>query len=564
MGLKISETLDIPTKVAQEVTLVLGTRGYGKCLHGDSKVLLSNGQEVPIRDIDKYPDEKIVCLGPDFKLLPVSRMELTTRPVEKLLKIRTRSGREIKLTPEHPLMDRKGWRPAETFVPGESIATVAQSAVFWDEIATVEELRGDFTVYDIGVPDYHNFIAENFVVHNSYTLGVLLEELHKNGIQFAVWDPLGAHRLIRMPGVEVITIQKGQTINIPKLVNRLMQSKSSVIINMMEIMAEPATSGVGTRQQELVGQFSTALLRVNPASANKVIVTVIEEAEEFAPMGTAKWIMQSIIPLNQLTKMGRARGCGVIFVTQRPQDFSSKLRSQASNFIVHRLTNYTELDVMQKQLIAATRGETRPIIQKIFALQPGEAMVLSPSVVPNGLAFVKVRQRETEHAGKNVIESGDITGFTPPGFSPLKPEELPLAYGSKEDLSEIIVPVVSQKKKTDKLGVTATVILLAAGGVTAYVVYDYYQKKRVSNFEEMESQSTEARLAMMNPPEPPQPDKKKKKKKTDITDIENLDVESQAAMEGSSISPAFTAPRVDDYPMDPTRDPFTYDPFSPK
>jgi len=332
----------------------------------------------------------------------------------------------------------------------------------------------------------------------SYSAGVLIEEFQKNGVQFCCWDLLGAHRKIRLPGVEVVTLRKGQTLNIDKLVSRLIASKKSLIIDMSEIMGEPASTGRGSKQAELVGQYATKLLEANPAARGKVILTIIEEAEEFAPMGNAKWVQESIVPLNRLTKQGRARGCGVLFITQRPQDFSARLRSQASNFIVHRLTNYTELDVMQKQLVAASRGDTKPIIHRIFTFDVGEAMMLSPHV-PDGIAFTRIRKRETEHGGVNVLgESPPIGGGLGfPGEITNEPPEPNLAYGSEDDLKELIVPAFPGDAPYSKLDAIVSVGLLAVGGLTAYLIYDHYQKERARSFDQSEEAYSAVRYAVM-------------------------------------------------------------------
>jgi len=375
----------------------------------------------------------------------------------------------------------------------------------------------------------------------SYTAGVVLEELNKNNIQFVCLDTLGAHRRISLPNVEVLNIRDGQTLNINKLVNRLMTSNKSVIINMMDMNDTK-------RQQNLVGDYCTAMLSANPASHGKVITTVIEEAEEFAPQGNAKHIMESIVPLNRITKLGRARGCGMIFVTQRPQDMSAKLRSQASNFIVHRLTNYTELDVMKKQLVAASRGETKPIIQKIFGFERGEAMFLSPSV-PDGLAFAKVRPRDTEHAGSNVLGDGNTSPTWTTG-----PPEPPLAYGSTDDLNELLVPIEPEKKKDQFFDIATKVIIAAVIGVSGYIVYDQYRKGQERVFEANEIEYGEAKAAIFKGTEE-EAKRAEEEKRPKFEDPENM---HQKEAETPSFDGGFDPP----FPGRP-HDPEVYDPFAP-
>lgn len=114
------------------VIVICGKRGCGKCLSGDSVVLLSNGSCVPIAELEKY-DENVMSLGEELKIKPAEKQGFYKRNVNKLLKIRLRSGREIKLTPEHPLLTIKGWKPASELGIGNRIATPRCINVFGNE-----------------------------------------------------------------------------------------------------------------------------------------------------------------------------------------------------------------------------------------------------------------------------------------------------------------------------------------------------------------------------------------------------------------------------------------------
>lgn len=47
------------------------------------------------------------------------------------------------------------------------LETLARSDVLWDEVVSVEKIQPEEWVYDLTIPETHNFIAENFIVHNS-------------------------------------------------------------------------------------------------------------------------------------------------------------------------------------------------------------------------------------------------------------------------------------------------------------------------------------------------------------------------------------------------------------
>lgn len=47
------------------------------------------------------------------------------------------------------------------------LETLANSDVLWDEVVEVEKIKPEEWVYDLSIPETHNFVAENFIVHNS-------------------------------------------------------------------------------------------------------------------------------------------------------------------------------------------------------------------------------------------------------------------------------------------------------------------------------------------------------------------------------------------------------------
>ena len=55
-----------------------------------------------------------------------------------------------------------GWEPAPRFVGCES----AESDIYWDEIVSIEYL-GHKQVYDLTIPETHNFVANDICVHNT-------------------------------------------------------------------------------------------------------------------------------------------------------------------------------------------------------------------------------------------------------------------------------------------------------------------------------------------------------------------------------------------------------------
>lgn len=104
------------------VVFVCGARGSGKCLTGDTLITLDNGEAIPIKELEAR-QEKVFALGHSLEITQAARTDFFKRTVDKTLKVRLQSGKEIELTPEHPLLTLNGWRPAENLSNGDRIAT---------------------------------------------------------------------------------------------------------------------------------------------------------------------------------------------------------------------------------------------------------------------------------------------------------------------------------------------------------------------------------------------------------------------------------------------------------
>src|SRR2546428_199435 len=53
-------------------------------------------------------------------------------------KMTPRLGRTIRTTANHLFLTLRGWQRLDTFSPGDRIATLAQSDVYWDEIIAIK------------------------------------------------------------------------------------------------------------------------------------------------------------------------------------------------------------------------------------------------------------------------------------------------------------------------------------------------------------------------------------------------------------------------------------------
>ncbi len=102
--------------------LICGKRGGGKCLSGETKVLLDSGELVKIKNLNDN-SENVCSLNLDYKFEKVNKTEFYKRKVKILYNLALRSGRNIKLTPEHPLLTVNSWEKVKNLDIGSRIAT---------------------------------------------------------------------------------------------------------------------------------------------------------------------------------------------------------------------------------------------------------------------------------------------------------------------------------------------------------------------------------------------------------------------------------------------------------
>ena len=192
--------------------LLIGDPGTGKCVAGDTRVTLADGSEVPIRDLVEanLDDPKPVDDGVwDTVDLDVPSMEsdgsLTTQRAtkvwkreapERMYRIRTASGKQIEVTPSHPLFVVDGGLPnaivADDLEVGESVAVpsasttrnsqsdadvsslsevAADGGVSTERIVSIEPYTPDDEwVYDLEIADTHSYLTNGIVSHNSAML----------------------------------------------------------------------------------------------------------------------------------------------------------------------------------------------------------------------------------------------------------------------------------------------------------------------------------------------------------------------------------------------------------
>ncbi len=123
MGQVTSLSNNVYLDVARShVVFIVGKRGSGKCVTGDTRITLVDGSVCLIKELEQKK-EHIFALNHDLKIIPSPKTRFYKRTVSTLLRVILRSGRTIELTPEHPLLSLSGWKEAKELFVGSRIAT---------------------------------------------------------------------------------------------------------------------------------------------------------------------------------------------------------------------------------------------------------------------------------------------------------------------------------------------------------------------------------------------------------------------------------------------------------
>ncbi|MGH2481993.1 MAG: DnaB-like helicase C-terminal domain-containing protein, partial [Ktedonobacteraceae bacterium] len=191
------------------------------CITGDSLVYLPDtGTYRPIEQLVGQTGFRVLALNTEaWQLEPREVTNAFATGCKPVYRLTTRLGRTIRATANHMFLTIQGWQRLDeltttthlalprrlagptqatmsdneltalgnaycgtslykqnvsreratrlaTVLASEKIAQLAQSDVYWDQIVSIEA-EGEAEVYDLTVDGLHNFVSDNFILHNS-------------------------------------------------------------------------------------------------------------------------------------------------------------------------------------------------------------------------------------------------------------------------------------------------------------------------------------------------------------------------------------------------------------
>jgi DNA-directed DNA polymerase III PolC len=161
--------------------LGFGEYGFPECVVGETRVVdADTGRWVTIDAViggEARLDNTLAC-DAELRLRKRRVLRVLRSGVKPVSRLRTALGHEIVATAEHPFMTMKGWIPLGKLKVGDAVATarsmpMESSDVYWDRIVEIEAV-GSRETYDLQIEGDHNFLANDFVVHNSHAASFAL------------------------------------------------------------------------------------------------------------------------------------------------------------------------------------------------------------------------------------------------------------------------------------------------------------------------------------------------------------------------------------------------------
>ncbi len=144
------------------------------CLTGDALIQdASTGKIYTIKELAERTNQTplfVHAVDQDLKIGKHRMIKAFYSGKKIVYELKTRTGRSIKASGNHPFLKLEGWTALEKLAKGDRIALPRQiqtdSDIYWDEIISITEI-GMEDVYDATVENVHNFVANDILVHNS-------------------------------------------------------------------------------------------------------------------------------------------------------------------------------------------------------------------------------------------------------------------------------------------------------------------------------------------------------------------------------------------------------------
>lgn len=232
-------------------------------------------------------------------------------------------------------------------------------------------------------------------VGKTYTAAVFVEELLKADRQVVVVDPIGVWFGLRssadgkQAGLPII-VMGGDHGDVPlevtagsTIADFITEQKASVVLDLSRFRKG--------EQVRFMTDFAETLYHKN----RDPLMLVVDEADAFAPQRPQKGEERLLGAMEDLVRRGRARGLGVMLVTQRAAVLNKNVLTQVEVLVVLRTIAPQDRDAIDAWVkVYGTEKQRDTLMGSLASLKIGEAWFWSPGWLDT-FQRVQVRRRET-------------------------------------------------------------------------------------------------------------------------------------------------------------------------
>lgn len=140
------------------------------CVTGDTIVVTNAG----LKSVKELADQNAQFFVKSYdieinKAVENQATAFKTKENAEILQLSTKSGKKIKLTPDHKVYTQRGWIESGQLSKADKILSTKYDTIDqtteWDEIIDISSAQNE-DVYDLNVDNVHNFFANGLLVHN--------------------------------------------------------------------------------------------------------------------------------------------------------------------------------------------------------------------------------------------------------------------------------------------------------------------------------------------------------------------------------------------------------------
>jgi hypothetical protein len=234
----------------------------------------------------------------------------------------------------------------------------------------------------------------------SNTAKVIVEEtLDHGGVQVIVLDPIGHWWSLRAGangkpgGGYPVAVFGGMHGDLPLeehagklLAQTAVESGQSMVLDVSSLDSNGA-------MQRFVYEFLEELYKLKQATPTPVLL-VLEEADEFAPQDPkGSNVPRMVGAANRISKRGRGRGIGMLYVTQRSAALNKNVLDQSDTLIVMRTIGPRDRKAIEGWVQHADAEGSELVLPSLPSLETGEAWIWTPE--RDLLQRVKIRKART-------------------------------------------------------------------------------------------------------------------------------------------------------------------------